>query len=146
MSTLAHHELPSTAGSGLPMKIIKVLIVDEHLAVRQALAARLRAFSHIEVVATAQDFREGLKCARTTQPDVILLELKGTSSLQPNPVGEMKEALADHPAGIMVLTSYADDDEREAALEAGACRYLLKHIDSTRLLNEIEAVANEVVA
>lgn len=144
MSTLAHKELPSTAGSGSPMKIIKVLIVDEHLAVRQALAARLRAFSHIEVVATAQDFREGLECARTTRPDVILLELKGASSLQPDPVGELKGALADHRAGIIVLTSYADDDEREAALSAGACRYLLKHIDSTRLLNEIEAVANEV--
>lgn len=144
MSTLAHKELPSTAGSGSPMKIIKVLIVDEHLAVRQALAARLRAFSHIEVVATAQDFREGLECARTTRPDVILLELKGASSLQPDPVGELKGALADHRAGIIVLTSYADDDEREAALSAGARRYLLKHIDSTRLLNEIEAVANEV--
>jgi DNA-binding NarL/FixJ family response regulator len=146
MSTLARKELPSTAGSGLPMKIIKVLIVDEHLAVRQALAARLRAFSQIEVVATAQDFREGLECARTTRPDVILLELKGASSLQVNPVGELKGALADHPAGIIVLTSYADDDEREAALSAGARRYLLKHIDSTRLLTEIEAVANEVAA
>jgi two-component system NarL family response regulator len=146
MSTLGYTELPSTAGSGLPMKIIKVLIVDEHLAVRQALAARLRAFSQLEVVATAQDFQEGLECARTTHPDVILLELKGTSSLQPNPVGEMNVALANHPAGIIVLTSYADDDEREAALKAGARRYLLKHIDSTRLLNEIEAVASEVAA
>ena len=56
----------------------------------------------------------------------------------------MNEALAGHPAGIIVLTSYADDDEREAAMHAGARRYLLKQIDSARLLNEIEAVANEV--
>lgn len=146
MNTLAHHELPSITGSGLPMKNIKVLIVDEHLAVRQALAARLRAFPHIEVVATAQDFREGLECARSIQPDVILLELKGSSSLEPDPIGELNKALAGHPAGIIVLTTYADDDEREAAQEAGARRYLLKHIDTTRLLNEIEEVAEEVAA
>ena len=144
MSTLANYELPSTAGPGIPMERIRVLIVDEHLAVRQALATRLQAFPHIEVVATAQDFPEGLECVRSLQPDVILLELKGSSSLQSNPVGEMNEALAGHPAGIIVLTTYADGDEREAALKAGARRYLLKHIDSTRLLTEIEAVASEI--
>ncbi len=128
----------------MPMKRIKVLIVDEHLVVRQALAARLRSFSQIEVIATAQDFHEGLECARKSKPDIILLELKGTRSLQPNPVGELNKALAGHPAGIIVLTSYADDDERKAALNAGARRYLLKHIDSARLLTEIEAVASEV--
>ena len=43
-----------------------------------------------------------------------------------------------------MLTSYAEDDEREAALAAGASRYLLKHIDTARLLSEIEAVAAEI--
>ena len=126
------------------MKMIKVLIVDEYLAVRRALAARLSSFPHIDVVATAIDIREGLDKARTLHPDVILLELKGTSSLLIDPVSEMHQALAGHPAGIIVLTSYAEDDEREAALAAGASRYLLKHIDSARLLSEIEAVAAEV--
>jgi DNA-binding NarL/FixJ family response regulator len=96
------------------------------------------------VVATAGDFDQGLVSARATKPDVILLELKGSGSLDSNPVGEMNEALAGHPAGIIVLTSYAEDDERKAALDAGARRYLLKHIDSARLLAEIEAVAGEV--
>lgn len=144
MCALSHVDRPNTTTPGLPMKIIKVLIVDEYLAVRQALAARLRAFPHIEVVATAGDFEQGLKSACTMQPDVILLELKGSGSLELNPVAEMNKALAGHPAGIIVLTSYADVDERKAALDAGARRYLLKHIDSARLLAEIEAVAGEV--
>jgi DNA-binding NarL/FixJ family response regulator len=125
------------------MNNIRVLIIDEHLVVRQALATRLNAYAHIEVVATARSFQEGLERARAFQPDVILLETKGASSLQPDPVGEMSRVLGDHPAGIIVLTSYADDSEREAALQAGARRYLLKHIDSARLLSEIEAVAAE---
>lgn len=142
---LAHHEMRRDAGPGKLMKQIKVLIVEEHLAVRRALAARLNSFSHIEVVATAHNITEGLEQVGRCLPDVILLELKGTGDLL-NPVGEMNKALAGHPAGIIVLTSYADDDEREAALEAGARRYLLKQIDSARLLHEIEAVASEVQA
>jgi DNA-binding NarL/FixJ family response regulator len=126
------------------MEKIKVLIVDEYLAVRRALAARLRSYPHIEVLEAAIDIREGIDKARMLLPDVILLELKGPSTLLINPVSEMHQALAGHPAGIIVLTSYAEDDEREAALAAGASRYLLKHVDTARLLSEIEAVAAEI--
>ena len=115
-------------------------------AVRQALAARLNSFPQIEVLATPESLPQALKQAQGLKPDVVLLELKGSSSNWPNPVGEMNKALADHPAGIIVLTSYADDDERESAQAAGARRYLLKQIDSARLISEIEAVAAEVSA
>ncbi len=126
------------------MKRIKVLIVEDHPAVRQALAARLSSFPQIDVLAAPESLRQALKQAQRLKPDVILLELKGSSSNWPNPVGEMNKALAGHPAGIIVLTSYADGDEREAAQAAGARRYLLKQIDSARLISEIEAVAVEV--
>ena len=145
MATLAHDATWGDIGPGRPMKQIKILIVDEHLAVRRALAARLGSFSHIDVVATAASFTEGLELAERYRPDVILLELTGTRD-RVNPVGEMDKALVGHPAGIIVLTSYADDDEREAALQAGARRFLLKQIDSARLLGEIESVASEVTA
>ena len=129
--------------TGLSMKQIRVLIIDEHLVVRRALAARLSAFGHIDVVATAGDFHHGQKLAHDLHPDVILLELKGARELQSDPVGEMIGALSVSHAGIIVLTSYADAEEREAALKAGARRYLLKQIDTVRLLEEIEAVAAE---
>ena len=145
MTTLAHYEMWGSAGFGKPMKQIKVLIVEEHLAVRRALAARLDSFAHIEVVASAASFAEGLEQAGRCRPDVILLELAGSRD-RLNPVGEMNKALAGQPTGIIVLTSYADDDEREAALQAGAHRFLLKQIDSARLLSEIESVAGEVTA
>jgi DNA-binding NarL/FixJ family response regulator len=143
MTAFAHNETWGNTGPGKAMKQIKVLIVDEHLAVRRALAARLGSFSHINVVATAASFAEGLELVERYQPDVILLELTGTRD-RVNPVGEMDTAIAGHPAGIIILTSYADDVERETALQAGARRFLLKQIDSARLLNEIESVASEV--
>ena len=126
------------------MEKIRVLIIDEHGAVRRALAARLNSYSQVEVVATARNFSEGLDKALTLQPNVILLELKGLGGRRPEQVGDMIAALADHPAGIIVLTSYADDDEREVAFKAGASRYLVKHIDSGLLVTEIQAVASEL--
>lgn len=126
------------------MKTIKVLIVDEYVVVRRALAARLSAYPHIDVISAVDDIDQGLGNAGTLKPDVILLELKGISSRTGDPVSEMRQALAGHPAGIIVLTSYAEDEEREAALAAGANRYLLKQIDSARLIDEIEAVAAEI--
>jgi DNA-binding NarL/FixJ family response regulator len=125
------------------MDKIRVMIIDEHIAVRRALAARLSSFAHIDVVATARNIQEGVERARRLLPDVVLLELKGKDSQQSDPVGEMGKALEDHQSGVIVLTSYADEDERQSALQAGANRYLLKHIDSASLMAEIEAVVNE---
>ncbi len=125
------------------MKQIRVLIIEVHSAVRRALAARLGSFPNIEVVAKAGTFQEGLKLAETLRPDVILLELKGAGRYRVNPVSEMVKKLAGNQTGIIVLTSYADGDERDAALGSGASRYLLKQIDTSRLLAEIEAVASE---
>lgn len=142
MRTLAHVEPWDTARAVVPMKQIRLIIVDEHVAVRRALASRLESYSQVKVVGTASNFQTGMELVQNSKPDVILLELKGRDQ-QPDPVGEMSKALANHPAGIIVLTSYADDDEREAALQAGARRYLLKQIDSAQLLAEIEKVAEE---
>lgn len=125
------------------MNDIRLLIVDEHPAVCQALATRLGATPGIEVVATASGLQEGLEQAQRLQPDVVLMELKGKDNHRPNPITNMARTLAHYPAGIIVLTSYADEYEREEAVRAGICRYLLKNIDSARLIAEIRAVAAE---
>jgi DNA-binding NarL/FixJ family response regulator len=125
------------------MEKIRVLIIDEHPAVCQALVVRLSAVSSIEVVGSASTYREGLKGSQIFQPDVILLELKGTGENDIEPLDAVSGLLAGGPAGVIVLTSYLDESERAGALEAGALRYLLKEIDTTHLVGEIEAVADE---
>ena len=143
MNSLTQDAGRSATGPGKPVNEIRVMIIDEHLAVRRALAARLASFPNIDVVATARDCREGLELALDNRPDVVLMELKGKNSHQPESIREMNNALPEHHIGIIVLTSYADDEEQQAALVAGAKRYLLKHIDTAKLTDEIEAVAAE---
>lgn len=124
--------------------MIRVLIIDEHPAVSEALVARLGAVPHIDVVATASSFEEGLLQVRAWQPQVVILELKGRSRYGLDPIGAISRTLSGRPVGVIILTSYRDDIERAIALQAGAHRYLLKNIDSTQLIAEIEAVATAV--
>lgn len=126
------------------MDKIRVLILDEHPSVRRALAELLGSSSRIEVLATAKDLNEGLVCLSTQRVDVVVLGLKSQSGLGGSlPLDERLRAIAGRSRGLLVLATFADDEEREAAFRAGARRYLVKDIDSARLIAEIEAVAAE---
>lgn len=125
------------------MKKIRLLIIDEHPAVCQALVIRLQAAPSVEVVAATCAFTEGVDYTQTLNPDVILMELKGKGGNDLDSIAAISRLLAQGPLGVIVLTSYLDEGERDRALKAGASRYLLKEIDTTRLITEIEAVADE---
>lgn len=128
------------------MKKIRVLIIDEHPVVCQALAARLGIVPSLEVVGALSAIHDGVETVRNAMPDVVLLELKGKTEAGLEALAAIPELMACSPGGVIVLTSYLDEAERKVALEAGARRYLLKDIDTLRLIDEIEAVAGEAVA
>ncbi len=123
------------------MEKIRVLIIDEHPAVCEALAARLRAVPSIEVVGALSAFPETLEAVDQAQADVVLLDLIDKSDAR------LQAGTAPAPGGcqvgVIVLTSYIDEIERNCVMRAGARRYLLKDIDTLRLISEIEAVARE---
>jgi CheY-like chemotaxis protein len=50
-------------------------------------------------------------------------------------------ALVRQGAAVIILSPYADELEREQLLHAGACRYLLKNINTPELISEIEDVS-----
>jgi DNA-binding NarL/FixJ family response regulator len=115
-----------------------LLIIDDHKNVREALKARLDATPEMDVVACIGCWRVALDVAVALEPDVVLLETKRTD-------GEGLEALACLAeqcacADILVLTSYADAEERAEACSKGAVRYLLKDIDTNQLVREIQSV------
>ena len=119
------------------MEPTRLLIIDDHDGVREALKARLDATPDVEVVGCTGSWRTGLSRALKLEPDVVLLETKRTD-------GEGLEALACLTdqctcSDVMVLTSYADAQEQAAAHARGAARYLLKDIDTTQLVREIQS-------
>lgn len=113
----------------------RLLIIDEHRAVRQALVSRLQQTGKMEVVGSTGSTQEGLLQVEALHPNIVLLETKRSDGTG---LETCRRIVRTHPdTAVIVLTSYEDEDERQAAFMAGATRYLLKDIDSTRLVCEI---------
>jgi len=116
----------------------KLLIIDDRESVRQALEARLGKASEIELIGSTGSSADGIQMALDHQPDVVLLEIKMSDG---NGLDTCRQILAGGPEiSVIILTSYIDEAERQAAFEAGASRYVLKDIDSERLIKAIQTV------
>lgn len=122
------------------MEPIRLIIIDQHKGVRNALRVRLRTIPNISIEGTF-DVEEAEKVIGTTlQPDVALLGLTG----QNDELGYMirlVELLVDNGTAVLALSSYIDDMARELVLEAGASVYRLKNINTPELIAEIELLA-----
>lgn len=122
---------------------IRLFIIERNSPVRQALEARLSSASHIEVVGTARAGAEAVHRYPELKPDVFLLDARTAG--RPQDVADVVSELAQQGSSIIVLTSYAFEAEREAALDSGAAQYLLKDIDSAALIREIESIGKSRV-
>ncbi len=117
---------------------IQILLVDDHTILREGLAAVLNAVDDFEVVAQAGDGAAGLKAFRELKPDVAILDLRMT----PMDGVQLTQAMRDENpnARVILLTTYDTDEEVFRGLRAGASSYLLKDVDSARLVETIRAV------
>jgi len=118
---------------------LRVFIIDDHDAVRRALAARLNAEPGVCVVGEAADAEDGLLQVRSLRPDVALVETKRADGRGLEIVSWI--AQSGIGARVVVLTSYPSEWERWAAHRAGAARYLLKDIGSPLLIDQIRGAA-----
>lgn len=117
---------------------IRILIADDHQLVRQGLQALLSVKEGIEVVGQAQDGEQAVKLARQLNPDIVLMDL-----LMPKKTGieATQEIKAENPdAKILIITSFAEDENVYKAIKAGALGYLLKDSSPQELLQAIKDV------
>jgi DNA-binding NarL/FixJ family response regulator len=117
---------------------IKVLLVDDHQVVRRGLRTFLEVQDDIEVVGEAADGAEGVARARELAPDVILMDVKmpGTDGVEA--LRRLREL--DHPARVLVVTSFTEQRTVVPALRAGAAGYVYKDIDPPALASAIRSV------
>ena len=128
------------------MKRVRVLIVDRNPEVRRALAARLDSSRRIEVLSTAAGTREAFPQISALTPQVVLLDSKSLGQPpEASPIDETVRTLRRLGPRIIVLATYSDESERQAYLQAGVNRYLLKDIDSATLIAAITEVAAEQI-
>lgn len=104
------------------------------------MAAILASDKEIEVVAEAADGREAVELARANRPDVALLDIRmpGLDGLAA--AEEIRKLLPD--TGVLMLTTFGEDEYIERALGLGASGFLLKAGDPRELLAGVHAVAD----
>lgn len=121
-------------------KSIRVLIADDHQLVRQGFAALLSVKPGYEVVGQAQNGVEVVKMADTLHPDVILMDLQMPKKNGIEATREIKEANSN--SRILIITSFAEDENVYQAIKAGAFGYLLKDSSPQELIQAIDDVYN----
>jgi NarL family two-component system response regulator LiaR len=117
---------------------IRILVADDHAVVREGLRALIESEPGMELVGEAEDGLEVVLMARSVRPDVILMDLVMPRQDGIAATGEIK--LENAEARILVLTSFAEDEQVFAAIKAGALGYLLKNTSPQRLLGAIREV------
>jgi len=115
----------------------RLLIIDDHDFVREALEARLSEAPGLEVVGCTGCWRTGLRDAVKLKPDVVLLETKRADGQGLEALRRLAEQCPH--TNVVVLTSYPDEEEQTQAHRIGAQSYILKDIDTPQLVREIQA-------
>ncbi|HEX9116115.1 MAG TPA: response regulator transcription factor [Anaerolineae bacterium] len=117
------------------MSKIRVLIADDHAVVREGLRTLIGSEPGMEVAGEAADGNEAVAKAAALRPDVVLIDLKMPRKGGIEAIAEIKAGNAD--ARILVLTSFAEEENVFPAIRAGALGYLLKDSSPQQLLQAI---------
>lgn len=116
---------------------VRVLIADDHAAIRAGLRLLLEAHG-IDVVGEAADGAAAIGNARALRPDVVLMDVRmpGTDGIEAT-----KAIAAESLAQVLVLTTFDLDEYVFGAVRAGAAGFLLKSTTGPALQSAVEAVA-----
>lgn len=118
---------------------LSVLIVDDHFVVRSGLAASLELDDGIKVLGEAERGEDVVAAYRQWRPQVVLMDLQlpGMSGIAAT--AALREQ--DRAAKVLIFSTFARDDEIQAALDAGALGYLQKSASREELLTALRSVA-----
>lgn len=125
--------------TAVPPPAIKILLVDDHFVVRSGLVASLELEDDMKVVGEADRGEEVVALFDSRQSDIVLMDLQlpGIGGIEAT-----VELLERHPdAHVLIFSTFARDEEIQAALRAGALGYLQKSSSRDDLLAAIRTVA-----
>jgi DNA-binding NarL/FixJ family response regulator len=133
MSTAA---APPPAGTA-----IKVLLADDEGLVRSGFKVLLDLEDDITVVGEATNGAEAVERARSTRPDVILMDIRMPQLDGIQATREIANTSGLQGVRVLILTTYDTDEYVFEALQAGASGFLLKDAGPAELLHAIRVVA-----
>ncbi len=117
---------------------IRVLLVDDHRLVREALSDALQKDAEIEIVGQAGDARTAIEQFRALKPDAAVIDI-GLPDLNGMELAARLKDI-DSTVRIVALSAHADKRFVTEMLHAGASAYVVKSAAGTELVRAIHAV------
>ena len=120
--------------------MVRLMLVDDHKALRQGLRRSLEEEEGFSIVGEAADGDEAVRMAPVVQPDVILMDV---SMPDMDGVEATRRILqADPSRRVVMLTMHVDKDIIESAIKAGAVGYLTKDCSIDEIIEAVKMAAN----
>lgn len=117
---------------------IRILVAEDHLVARVGVSAIINCQPDMVVVAEAVDGKQAVERFRKHLPDVTLMDMRMPIMSGLEAVIKIRAEFRD--AKMIVLTSYAGDEDIRRALAAGVQAYLTKDVLGNELLKTIRTV------
>lgn len=120
---------------GVTTRHIRVLVVDDHPAVRRVLIRILADHDLLEVVGEAGDGEQAIQMARTSAPDVVLMDYRMPGI---NGAEATRRIKAENPAVTVIGLSAGDEMAMADSMrKAGASRFVTKDLSTEKLVAAI---------
>lgn len=119
--------------------MIRVLLVDDQTLIRQGIAMLLELEPDLEVVGAVGDGRAAIEAVERLHPDVVLMDVRMPGMDGVTATRELSRRFPD--VGVIILTTFDDDEYVFEGLKAGARGYLLKDISSEEMAEAVRTVA-----
>ena len=119
--------------------MIDVLLVDDQTLIRQGIRVLLEIEPDIHVVGQAADGAEALRQTEALHPHVVLMDVRMPGMDGVSATREMSRRFPE--VGVIILTTFEDDETVFEGLRAGARGYLLKDVSSEEMAEAVRKVA-----
>lgn len=127
------------------MKLIRVLLVDDHPVVRFGLAHVMDQAEDIELIGQAESGEEAIFLAKKLQPDLIMMDIHMDGLSGIDATQAILKSMPD--ARVVGLSSFGHGDDAEKMLAAGARAFLHKEVPGEQILDTIRRVhSGETIA
>ena len=118
--------------------MIRIMLVDDHTVLREALRGMLEREPDMQIVAEAGDGESALRVARAVAPEVVIMDvsMRGLDGIETT-----RRLLAANPAiKVLALSTYRDRRVIQTILDAGASGYVVKSAAGAELRRGIRTV------
>ncbi len=129
---------PTVQAGGRTGQPIRILLVDDHAVIRQALRMLLESQPELEVVGDVENGREAVQAVERLNPDVVLMDvvMPGLNGLEAT-----RQIRRSSPGTrVVMLSGFVDEDQLLDALRSGASGYIIKKSDVSELVLAIQTV------